>query len=105
MVIVETSVFTRQVVELLGDDEYRELQIALARRPDAGPVIKGSGGLRKARWAVKGRGKSGGVRVIYYWVVEQEQLLMLLIYAKSERDDLTPRQVAILRKIVEEEYP
>jgi mRNA-degrading endonuclease RelE of RelBE toxin-antitoxin system len=105
MVIVETSVFARQLPQLLSDDEYRELQISLARRPDAGQVIKGSGGLRKVRWATKGRGKSGGVRVIYYWVVEQEQLLMLLIYAKSERDDLTPRQVATLRKIVEEGYP
>jgi mRNA-degrading endonuclease RelE of RelBE toxin-antitoxin system len=105
MVIVETSIFTRQVVELLGEDEYRELQVALVERPDAGPVIQGSGGLRKVRWAVKGQGKRGGVRVIYYWAVDSERLLMLLIYSKSERADLTPRQVATLRKAVEEEYP
>ena len=105
MVIVETSVFTRQMLDLLSDEEYRTLQIALADRPETGAVIRGSGGLRKARWALTGRGKRGGVRVIYYWAVRQEQLLMLLIYAKSEKDDLTSRQVVILRRIVEEEYP
>ena len=104
MVIVETSVFTRQVQKLLKDDDYRELQIALAERPDMGAVMVGSGGIRKARWAAQGRGKSGGVRVIYYWAVKQERLLMLLLYPKSERDDLTKEQLQILRKIVEEEY-
>ena len=104
MVIVETSVFTRQVQKLLKDDDYRELQIALAERPDRGAVMVGSGGIRKARWAAQGRGKSGGVRVIYYWAVKQERLLMLLMYPKSERDDLTKEQLQLLRKIVEEEY-
>lgn len=65
----------------------------------------GSGGIRKARWAARGRGKSGGVRAIYYWAVSQDQLLMLLIYAKGEQDDLSPVQVQVLKKIVEEEYP
>ncbi len=105
MVIVETSIFTRQVRELLSQEEYRELQIALANRPNAGSVIVGSGGLRKVRWAIKGKGKRGGVRVIYYWAVKQEQLLMLLIYGKSERDDLRPDQLKTLRKTIEEEYP
>ncbi len=68
-------------------------------------MIKGSGGLRKIRWAIKGRGKRGGVRVINYWAVAQEQLLMLLMYAKNERDDLSPDQLKILKKIVEDEYP
>jgi hypothetical protein len=104
MVIVETSIFTRQVVELLGDDDYRKLQVTLAKRPEAGALIEDSGGLRKVRWALPGRGKRGGVRVIYYWAVRQERLLMLLIYAKGELDDLTPRQLALLRRVVEEEY-
>ena len=56
------------------------------------------------RWAAPGRGKRGGVRVIYYWAVEQERLLMLLMYPKSEKDDLSREQLMILRKIVEEEY-
>ena len=68
-------------------------------------MIEGSGGLRKLRWGVYGRGKRGSVRIIYYWAAAQERLLMLFVYAKTERDDLTPAQLKILRKIVEEEYP
>jgi hypothetical protein len=104
MVIVETSVFTRQVQKLITDEEYQELQLALAERPDLGAIIAGSGGLRKVRWSMPGRGKRGGVRVIYYWAVELNQLLMLLIYAKSEQDDLSREQLQMLRKIVEVEY-
>src|SRR5437763_8497906 len=105
MVIVETSIFTKQVVKVLSDDEYRKLQLVLAIRPDAGDLVKNSGGLRKIRWKADGRGKRSGVRVIYYWAVKQDRLLLLLIYAKAERDDLTRQQLKILREIVEEEYP
>lgn len=66
MVIIETSIFTRQVPTLLADEEYRELQTALVNRPHLGAVIPGSGGLRKMRWSRPGRGKRGGIRVIYY---------------------------------------
>lgn len=104
MVIIETSIFTRQVQKLLNDDAYRELQIALAERPDMGAIMVGSGGIRKTRWTAQGRGKRGGVRVIYYWAVKQDRVLMLLIYPKSERDDLSREQLQILRRIVEEEY-
>src|SRR6266542_7035537 len=97
MVIVETSIFTRQVLEQLTDAEYSELQQALASRPTLGPVIRGAGGLRKARWALPGRGKRGGVRVIYYWGVAQQRLLMLFLYSKNEQDDLSPDQLKILR--------
>lgn len=68
-------------------------------------LIVGSGGLRKMRWAKEGRGKSGGIRVIYYWAVSPEQILMLFIYPKGERDDLTKAQIKMLKQIVEEEYP
>lgn len=105
MEIIETSVFTRQVLKLLSDDEYRLLQAALVVRPNLGQVIRGSGGLRKARWGLAGRGKRSGVRIIYHWAVEQERLLLLLIYPKSERADLTPDQIKAIRRIVEEEYP
>jgi mRNA-degrading endonuclease RelE of RelBE toxin-antitoxin system len=105
MVIVESSIFTRQVQKLLSDDEYRELQTALVHRPDAGSVIVGSGGLRKLRWTAKGKGKRGGSRVIYYWARTAGQLLLLLIYSKNERDDLTTEQLKTLAKIVKEEYP
>ena len=104
MQFIETSVFIRQVITLLTDDEYRQLQIALASRPTAGVIIQRSGGLRKIRWSMGERGKRGGVRVIYYWVVAQDQILMLFIYPKNDQDDLTPRQLKILREIVEKEY-
>ena len=84
MVIIETSVFTRRITALLSDDEYRELQATLVERPKAGPVIPGSGGIRKLRWSVSGRGRRGGARVIYYWATEQEPLLMLFIYEKKK---------------------
>lgn len=105
MLIVETSVFTRQVQALLRDEEYRLLQLHLAGQPDAGAVIRGTGGLRKVRWSVGARGKRGGVRVIYYRSAGLDRILMLLIYSKSEREDLTPEQLRILRRIVEVEYP
>ena len=105
VLIIETSIFTRQVQALLTEEQYRRLQIALILRPDVGVIIPGSGGLRKMRWSIQSRGKRGGVRVIYYWITRQDRILMLTIYAKSEKDDLTADQLKILKKIVEEEYP
>ena len=104
MVIVETSIFTKQVQNLLSDEEYRQLQSDLANRPDAGSMMPGSGGLRKVRWGYRGRGKRGGVRVIYYWAVPQERLLMLLMYPKNVQDNLSPAQLKVLKQIVEDEY-
>ena len=104
MIIIETQIFTRQVLLLLSDEEYRLLQSVLANRPDAGVIIPSSGGLRKMRWGMTGRGKRGGVRVIYYWAVKQERILMLLIYPKNVKDDMTQEQLKILRKIVKEEF-
>lgn len=104
MVIIETSIFTRQLQDLLTDDAYRDLQAELIKRPDAGLLIPGTGGLRKIRWGYRHQGKRGGVRVIYYWIVRQDRLLMLLIYPKNERDDLSPVQLKALRQLVEKEY-
>ena len=68
----ETPVFTRQITALLDDGDYRQLQVTLALKPEAGDLIRGSGGLRKIRWAVRGRGKSGGIRVITsLWTMEK----------------------------------
>ncbi|MHB8114337.1 MAG: hypothetical protein ACYDHA_12885 [Bellilinea sp.] len=105
MVIIETSTFTRQVLSLLSDEEYRLLQLALILQPDLGAVIPGSGGLRKVRWSLARRGKRSGVRTIYYWAVLDNQILMLLMYAKNEQDNLTHEQLKVLRRIIEEEYP
>jgi len=102
--IIETSIFTHQVQELLSEEEYRLLQIALIQHPESGDLIPHSGGLRKKRWSIGGRGKRGGTRVIYYWAVVRKQILLLMIYAKNEQDDLTPTQLTMLRMIIEEEY-
>lgn len=102
MLFVETSTFTRQVTELLKDEEYRRLQEVLLMRPEAGDLIPGGGGLRKLRWRVAGKGKRGGSRVIYYWDVPDETFFMLMIYKKSQKTDLTQRQLNALRILVEE---
>jgi hypothetical protein len=100
-VFFETPVFTRRVTTLLSDDEYAELQRVLVDNPNAGDVIPGSGGLRKMRWAVQGRGKRGGARVIYYHLISRDQFYMLLIYGKNEQDDLSAEQLRMLKKAVE----
>ncbi len=76
MVIVETPAFTRLVTATLDDASYARLQGLLTARPDTGTLVVGTRGLRKVRWAIGGRGKSGGVRVIYYWAVAHDVLLM-----------------------------
>ena len=100
MELIETSVFTRQVQAALTDEEYRTLQLQLIARPDAGRVILGSGGLRKLRWGLSGRGKRGGVRVIYYWQTAARKIFLLFMYPKNVRSDLSPTELRILRELV-----
>jgi mRNA-degrading endonuclease RelE of RelBE toxin-antitoxin system len=102
MEFVETSVFTKALHALLSDDEYRQLQNLLWRDPLAGDLVKGGGGIRKIRFGIEGRGKSGGVRVIYYWIPPDEEIYMLLIYPKSKKDSLSAEETAVLRALVKE---
>jgi len=102
MIFVESPAFTSDVKELLSDEAYGDLQEHLVARPKDGPPIAGTGGLRKLRWKVEGRGKRGGVRVIYYYVVAQSHIRMILIYRKGIKDNLTPKEKAVLRKLNEE---
>ena len=99
---IETPTFTRLVTELLSDDAYRGLQTDLAENPERGDLIKGGGGIRKLRHAMQGRGKSGGVRVIYYWLKDNHQIYLLVVYPKSKKDTLTDKETAILRDLVKE---
>ena len=101
MIFVETSLFTQRIVQVMDDDAYAELQEHLASHPDAGPVIVGSGGVRKIRWRGSNRGKRGGSRLIYYWD-NGYQILMLYVYLKNEREDLTPEQISMMREIAKE---
>jgi mRNA-degrading endonuclease RelE of RelBE toxin-antitoxin system len=104
VLFVETPVFTGLVRKGLDDDEYRALQLTLLLRPEHGPVIPGSGGLRKIRWGKEGRGKRGGLRIIYYWDNPSARCFMLVLFAKNEQGDLTPGQVRILARLVREEF-
>lgn len=101
MIIIETTVFTKLIDQLMDDDQYRELQELLIENPEFGDLIQGSGGLRKIRWKLTGRGKRGGVRVIYYWAVSTDQIRMLYVYSKSDQENLTKDQLKVLRQIVE----
>jgi len=104
MLIVETPVFTKRVLETLTDDEYRELQHFKVQHPDAGNIIPGSQGLRKLRWTILGKGKRGGTRIIYYyWLKPRETILMLFVFKKNERSDLTKDQLKILKAIAAKE--
>lgn len=100
MEIIETPIFTKRIKAVLSDDEYRRLQWALVVNPEAGQLIPGGRGLRKLRWSVTGKGKSGGLRVIYYWYTKEEKIYMLLPYKKSELGDLTKDQLKILIEYV-----
>lgn len=104
MTFIETTVFTRQLVALLDDSNYAAIQRVLASTPDIGDIMPSSGGIRKLRWAAKGHGKSGGARIIYYWAVAQETILMLAAYPKNTKADLTRDEVKKLSRIVGEEY-
>ena len=101
MVFVETPTFARSATRLIDEDDLAVLQTALMLRPDAGPVIPGSGGLRKLRIAAKGHGKRGGARVIYYWRNNEDQIFLLFAYAKNERANLTVAQLRALRQSIE----
>ena len=101
MIIVETTMFTKLIQELMSDDEYRDFQEALVNQPDMGDLIKDSGGLRKARWKLQGGGKSGGVRAIYYWVVNDNHIRMLYVYPKGKQENLTKAQLKKLKAYIE----
>lgn len=101
MIFIETPIFTADLNELLRDDEYAEFQRYLADNPRIGDVIQDTGGLRKIRWSANGKGKRGGIRVIYYYLTADAQIRLLLIYQKGIQDNLTEKQKKILRKLNE----
>ena len=100
MELIETSVFTRQINAQITDEDYRALQLALILRPASGDLIRGSGGLRKLRWHLQGRGKRGGARLIYYWHAEANRIFLLFLYPKNVRSNLSPTELRSLRQLV-----
>jgi mRNA-degrading endonuclease RelE of RelBE toxin-antitoxin system len=99
MIFIETSTFTKLISTYLSDDEYLGLQRFLLKYPDAGAIIRGTGGVRKLRWGKSGKGKRGGIRAIYYWKRRDDEIWLLTVYDKSERSTIPGH---ILRRIAEE---
>jgi len=96
---VETKLFTRLVQEYLTDNDYAQLQEALIKDPEAGTVIPGSGGVRKMRWGMAGRGKRGGLRVIYFLRIRQGQIWLLTLYPKNVAESIPAH---VLKQIKDE---
>jgi len=104
-VFVEMSSFTKYRTRYLGDEHYADLQQALLINPRKGDTIAGTGGLRKIRWADswRGKGRRGGIRIIYYYYDEGDQFWMFLVYSKDELADLSPAQKKVFRAALENE--
>ena len=95
-----TRTYERAIRKLVPEDARREMEAAIVAAPEAAPVIRGTGGIRKLRWAGSGRGKRGGIRVIYFWHADPEAAYMLTAYAKADRDDLTAADRRALVRLV-----
>ena len=102
MEFIETSGFSKIRENYFDDSQFNMLQLYLMDRPDSGNIIKGSGGIRKLRWGMQGQGKRGGVRVIYYWITKDNQILFLIAYAKSKASDLSQNAIKTMREIVKD---
>ncbi len=100
--IAETEPFQKKVLKLLSVDEKNELVSYLAEQPNSGVLIQGTGGIRKLRWARSGSGKSGGVRVIYFYHSEVMPLYLLAIFGKNEKANISAQEKKILSKLVKE---
>jgi len=103
MIFIETRMFTKLLPNYLSDDEYRGLQSYLLQKPDAGNIVRGSGGVRKVRWAKSGQGKSGGLRAIYYWKKTDHEIWMLTLYSKSERATISAHTLKQIAEAIEYE--
>lgn len=98
---VEAPVFTRKLPGYLDDEAYTALQWALTLHPETGAIIPGSGGVRKLRWAGSGRGKRGGLRVIYYWRKHAGEIWMLTLYAKNETENIPAQTLKAIKEAIE----
>ena len=100
MQVFSTRAYERAIRKLLGEEARREMEDAIVAAPDAAPVIRGTGGIRKLRWAGSGRGKRGGIRTIYFYHANPTAIYLLTAYAKADRDDLTPADTRTLSRLV-----
>ena len=105
MEFIEAPAFTRYLSEYLPDDEYRRLQLLLTVDPERGDLMPGTGGFRKLRWtdSKRGKGRRGGLRIIYYFFPTDQQIWLMTLYDKDEATDLTPKDKRVLKDAIETE--
>jgi hypothetical protein len=101
MEFIETSTFTKHVYAYLSEDEYLGLQNHLVQYPESGNIVPGSGGIRKVRWAMAGKGKSGGVRIIYFFKKNDDEIWLLTIYSKNEIENIPAHVLKQIAKEIE----
>jgi len=102
--IVETPVYLRQAAEFLDEEERESIAAHLALNPNAGSVIRGSGGIRKLRWRTASTGKRGGYRLIYFNKLKSGQVWLLTIYSKRQHENISAQDLAKVRKAINHEY-
>jgi mRNA-degrading endonuclease RelE of RelBE toxin-antitoxin system len=99
--VIETPVFSKRAEELLSASERENFAVFISQNPTAGSIVRGSGGVRKVRWARSGYGKSGGVRVIYYNIPKTEEIWLLTLYAKNERSTIPGHELRLIKEVIE----
>ena len=99
--VIETPVYASKVERILTDNEREAVAVFLARNPEAGSVVRGSGGVRNMRWARQGRGKSGGARVIYYNRLENGEIWLLTMYTKNERSTIPAHELRMIKEAID----
>ena len=99
--VIETPIYSRKAEALLSDSEREEFAVFISRNPTAGSVVRGSGGVRKVRWARTGSGKSGSVRAIHYNMLEEEEVWLLTLYAKNERSTIPGHELKLIKEAIE----
>src|SRR6266446_4440458 len=101
VLFIEQPTFTKLLLELVDDEAYRKFQSELAGNPEKGPIVKGSGGLRKVRMPLPGRGKSGGARVLYLWFPRHGTFVFYLIYTKGDMENVPRAQMKAIKHEVQ----
>ena len=102
MIFIESKIFEKLRDDYFDDESFSAFQNFLIEQPNAGDTIAGTGGLKKVRWSVKGKGKRGGIRTIYLYLSDREHIHLLTVYAKNEMTDLTSNEKKILKRIAKE---
>ena len=102
MEFIESPAFSRHLSRYLSDDGYRSLQDELARNPEAGDLMPGTGGFRKVRWVDprRGKGRRGGLRIVYYYFARDQEIWLMTLFDKGEASDLSPKEARALKAAI-----